>query len=438
MFLPQELIRKKRDNEVLSSEEITQFVRGITTGEVVESQIAALGMAVYFNGLSMEENVNLTLAMRDSGRCMHWHDLALPGPVLDKHSTGGVGDVVSLMLGPMVAACGGFVPMISGRGLGHTGGTLDKLSAIPGYNPFPTPDTFRQWVKEIGVAIIGQTDDLAPADRRFYATRDVTATVESIPLITASILAKKLAAGLDSLVMDVKTGNGAFMPTLEQSIALAQRIVEVGIGAGMATRAVVTDMNQPLATTAGNALETLEAVHYLTGAFRAERLHQVTLSLGAQMLLAGKLCNSEQEARDRLQEALDSGRAAEVFARMVASMGGPVDFIERPHDYLGAAPLVRPVCAEQEGWVSAMDTRGLGLAVCALGGGRRHSSDALDYRVGLSHFVEQGQWVTLSTPLAVIHAADEGRWQEAAHRVRCAITVSDQCPQSNPLIYHVI
>jgi thymidine phosphorylase len=248
MFLPQEFITKKRDRQALSAAEIQRFVQGITDGTVADSQISAFAMAVFFNDLSLEECVNLTLAMRDSGRRMRWDDLDLTGPVLDKHSTGGVGDVVSLMLGPMIAACGGFVPMISGRGLGHTGGTLDKLSAIPGYNPFPDTANFRRIVKEIGVSIIGQTNDLAPADRRFYATRDVTGTVESIPLITASILSKKLAAGLDVLVMDVKSGSGAFMPTLERSVALAERIVRVGNGAGVVTSALVTDMNQPLAS----------------------------------------------------------------------------------------------------------------------------------------------------------------------------------------------
>ncbi len=438
MFLPQEFISKKRDNQPLSTEDIQSFVDGIKNGSVAESQIAAFGMAVYFNGLSMEENVTLTLAMRDSGRRMRWDDLDLPGPVVDKHSTGGVGDVVSLMLGPMVAACGGFVPMISGRGLGHTGGTLDKLSAIPGYNPFPAPDEFRRLVKEIGVSIIGQTDDLAPADRRFYATRDITATVESIPLITASILSKKLAAGLDSLVMDVKTGTGAFMPTLEKSIALARRIVEVGNGAGVATSALVTDMNQPLATTAGNSIETLEAVRYLRGDYRAPRLHEITLALCAEMLLAGGLAQNEAEARAKLQAGLDSGRAAELFGRMVAEMGGPADFMDAPERHLEAAPVIRPVYADRAGFVTEMDTRGLGMAVCALGGGRRQSADVLDYRVGLSGFVELGQSLTAESPLCVVHAASEDAWQEAARRVRASISLGDSAPAVDPLVYRTI
>lgn len=423
MFLPQEFIVRKRDRQPLAAEDIGRFVAGITDGSVADSQISAFAMAVYFNDLSLDENVALTMAMRDSGRRMRWDDLGLGGPVIDKHSTGGVGDVVSLMLGPMIAACGGFVPMISGRGLGHTGGTLDKLSAIPGYDPFPSAEAFRRIVKDVGVAIIGQTDDLAPADRRFYATRDVTGTVESIALITASILSKKLAAGLDVLVMDVKTGSGAFMPTLALSRALAERIVRVGNGAGVKTSALVTDMNQSLARCAGNAIETAEAVRYLTGAARSDRLHAVTMALCAEMLLAGGLARDETDARARLQAALDSGRAAEIFGRMVAAMGGPADFIERPQHYFAPAPLVRPVFAASEGFVTATDTRGLGMAVCALGGGRRLASDVLDYRVGLTDLVELGSPVDARTPLAVVHAADEAGFAEARRRVLQAVTI---------------
>ena len=438
MFLPQEFIAKKRDKHGLTQAEIQRFVQGITDGTVSDSQISAFAMAVYFNDLSLDECVGLTLAMRDSGRRMHWDDLDLGGPVLDKHSTGGVGDVVSLMLGPMIAACGGFVPMISGRGLGHTGGTLDKLSAIPGYNPFPDSDSFRRIVKQVGVSIIGQTNDLAPADRRFYATRDVTGTVESIPLITASILSKKLAAGLDVLVMDVKSGTGAFMPTLERSLQLAERIVKVGNGAGVATSALVTDMNQPLATCAGNSIETAEAVRYLTGETRSARLHEITMALCGEMLLAGGLATTADEARQRLQQALDSGRAAEIFGRMVAEMGGPVDFVERYKLYLAPAPLVRPVLAAQTGYVNAIDTRGLGMAVCALGGGRRLAGDSLDYRVGLTDMVEIGQQVGMDTPLAIVHAADETTLLEAERRVREAITVGREATATPSQVYRTL
>jgi thymidine phosphorylase len=438
MFLPQELIIKKRDRQRLEPAEIQQFVRGISDGSVADSQISALAMAVYFNDLSLDECVCLTLAMRDSGRLMRWDDLELDGPLLDKHSTGGVGDVVSLMLGPMIAACGGFVPMISGRGLGHTGGTLDKMSAIPGYDPFPDPSRFRRIVQQVGVSIIGQTDDLAPADRRFYATRDVTGTVESIPLITASILSKKLSAGLDVLVMDVKSGSGAFMPTLERSLALAERIVRVGHGAGMATSALVTDMSQSLAPCAGNALETALAVRYLTGVERPARLHQVTMALCSEMLLAGGLCTGLDEARQRLLQALDSGRAAEIFGRMVAEMGGPADFVERYPSYFPPAPLVRAVLPQQPGVVSAIDARALGWAVCALGGGRRRADDVLDYRVGLTGLAELGQGLERDTPLAIVHAADEDRLQEAEQRVRAAFTVGEGAPAALPQVLHTL
>ncbi|PRP69440.1 thymidine phosphorylase [Chromobacterium amazonense] len=438
MFLPQEIIRKKRDGVMLSQQDIQQFVAGITDNSVADSQIAALAMAIYFNGMELEENVHLALAMRDSGRRMHWKDLNLPGPVVDKHSTGGVGDVVSLMLGPMVAACGGFVPMISGRGLGHTGGTLDKLSAVPGYNPFPDPELFRKVVKEVGVAIIGQTSDLAPADRRFYATRDVTATVESIALITASILSKKLAAGLDVLVMDVKAGSGAFMPTMQKSIELAERIVKVGNGAGVATTALITEMSQPLASTAGNSIETREAVRYLKGDERNPRLHEVTMALCAQMLIGGKLASDEADARAKLQAALDSGRAAEIFGRMVTALGGPADFLENYDRHLAPAPIVRPVFADKGGFVGAMDTRGIGMAVCALGGGRRLASDELDFRVGLSQFVELGQNISKDTPLMMIHAADEASFEDAARRVRAAIRIDEIAPATLPQVYQII
>ncbi|MGC0152454.1 thymidine phosphorylase [Chromobacterium vaccinii] len=438
MFLPQEIIRKKRDGQTLSQQDIQQFVAGITDNSVADSQIAALAMAIYFNGMELDENVHLALAMRDSGRRMHWKDLNLPGPIVDKHSTGGVGDVVSLMLGPMVAACGGFVPMISGRGLGHTGGTLDKLSAVPGYNPFPEPELFRKVVKDVGVAIIGQTSDLAPADRRFYATRDVTATVESIALITASILSKKLAAGLDVLVMDVKAGSGAFMPTMQKSIELAERIVKVGNGAGVATTALITEMSQPLASTAGNSIETREAVRYLNGDERNPRLHEVTMALCAQMLIGGKLAADEADARAKLQAGLDSGRAAEIFGRMVTELGGPADFMENYDRHLAPAPIVRPVFADRAGHIGAMDTRGIGMAVCALGGGRRLASDVLDFRVGLSQFVELGQNIGRDTPLMMIHAADEASFEDAARRVRAAIRVDEAAPSELPQVYRII
>ncbi len=438
MFLPQEIIRKKRDGQALSEEEIRFFINGVRDNTVSEGQIAALAMTIYFHDMSLPERVALTMAMRDSGSVLNWQSLDLNGPIVDKHSTGGVGDVTSLMLGPMVAACGGYVPMISGRGLGHTGGTLDKLEAIPGFDIFPHDDRFRQIIKEVGVAIIGQTHSLAPADKRFYATRDITATVDSIPLITASILAKKLAEGLDALVMDVKVGSGAFMPTPEQSELLAQSIVGVANGAGCKTTALLTDMNQVLASTAGNALEVREAVQFLTGAYRNPRLLEVTMALCVEMLISGGLAGSADEARIKLQTVLDNGRAAEIFARMVAAQQGPTDFIERMDRYLPAPMLSKAVYAERAGIVSAMDTRALGMAVVSMGGGRRRASDSIDYSVGLSNVVALGTAVDSQQPLAVIHAASEDSWQQAATAVRAAVTLSETQIEKTPVIYRRI
>jgi len=438
VFLPQEIIRKKRDGQALSEEEIRFFINGVRDNTVSEGQIAALAMTIYFHDMSLPERVALTMAMRDSGSVLNWKALNLNGPVVDKHSTGGVGDVTSLMLGPMVAACGGYVPMISGRGLGHTGGTLDKLEAIPGFDIFPQDDRFRQIIKEVGVAIIGQTNSLAPADKRFYATRDITATVDSIPLITASILAKKLAEGLDALVMDVKVGSGAFMPTFEKSEALAQAIVGVANGAGCKTTALLTDMNQVLASSAGNALEVREAVQFLTGEYRNPRLLEVTMALCSEMLLSGGLATSADDARSKLQAVLDNGRAAEIFARMVAAQKGPTDFIERMDSYLPAPMLSKAVFADRPGIVNAMDTRALGMAVVSLGGGRRRASDSIDYSVGFSDVAQLGDAVDGQRPLAVIHASDEASWQEAASAVKRAVAVGEGVPASTPVIYRRI
>jgi thymidine phosphorylase len=438
MLLPQEFIRRKRDGHVLSAEEIGDFIRGITDESVTEGQIAAFTMATYFQGMTRGEAVALTTAMRDSGRVLQWENLNLPGPVVDKHSTGGVGDVVSLMMGPMVAACGGFVPMISGRGLGHTGGTLDKFDAIPGYQTTISIEKFQQVVKDVGVAIIGQTADLAPADKRLYATRDVTATVESIPLITASILSKKLSAGLDALVMDVKVGSGAFMPTAEKSLELAQSIVAVGNGAGVRTSALLTDMNEPLAPCAGNAIEVRCALDYLTGRSRPARLHEITIALSGELLVQSGLYTDPKVARMELEFVLSQGRATEVFSRMVAALGGPHDLVENPDKYLETAPVVMPIPALRGGVISAMDTRALGMAVVALGGGRRRAADAIDFAVGLSEFVSLGAKVDSGTPLAVVHARTGDAATNAIRAVQQAITISDQAPQTLPTVYEAV
>ena len=438
MFLPQEIIRKKRDGNKLSREEIDFFVKGIADNTISEGQIGAFAMAVYFQGMEMDERVALAMSMRDSGTVLDWSDLDLDGPVVDKHSTGGVGDVVSLMLGPMVAACGGYVPMISGRGLGHTGGTLDKFDAIPGYNTTPDNTLFRKVVKEIGVAIIGQTGDLAPADKRFYGIRDVTATVESIPLITASILSKKLAAGLDALAMDVKAGSGAFMPTFELSEELAKSIVAVANGAGCKTTALLTNMDQVLASSAGNAVEVREAVEYLTGSYRNPRLHEVTMALCAEMLILGGLAKNDEAARSKLQQSLDSGKAAEIFGKMVTALGGPADFVENYDNYLEKAPIIRPIYAENSGIVTSMDTREIGMAVVAMGGGRRKPSDTIDYAVGFTDFTALGERTDTDKPLAVAHVRTEAQFEEAQKALRSAIKLGSEKPKEEPMVFRKI
>lgn len=439
ILLPQEIIRSKRDGKTLTKNEIDFFINGIANNSVTEGQIAAFAMAIYFQDMSMDERVLLVSAMRDSGQVLDWSALNLDGPVVDKHSTGGVGDVTSLMLGPMVAACGGYVPMISGRGLGHTGGTLDKLDAIPGYKTTPdSAEHFRSIVKEVGVAIIGQTGDLAPADKRFYATRDITATVESIPLITASILSKKLASGLGTLVMDVKAGSGAFMPTYESSEDLAKSIVAVANGAGCKTTALLTNMNQVLASSAGNAIEVREAVQFLTGEYINPRLHEVTMALCTEMLVLSGLAIDETEAQIKLQSVLDNGKAADVFGKMVAALGGPADFVENYDKYLETPKIIRPVFALQSGFVQSMDTRALGMAVVNMGGGRMKATDSIDYAVGLNQFVSIGEQIDSTRPLAMIHARTEEQFNEAERAIQRAIICGLDKPVSEMQIYRRI
>ena len=431
-FLPQEIIRKKRDGAELSASEIGQMIGGLTDGRVTEGQAAALAMAIFFRDMTTSERVALTVAMRDSGTVLDWSDL--PGPALDKHSTGGVGDTVSLMLGPAVAACGGFVPMISGRGLGHTGGTLDKLDSVPGYITQPDNALFRKVVRQTGCAIIGQTADLAPADKRLYGIRDVTATVESVPLITASILSKKLSAGLQGLAMDVKTGSGAFMPTRERARELALSLVAVANGAGLRTTALITDMDAPLADAAGNALEVRYAIDYLTGARREARMHEITLALGAEMLVLGNLATSLIDGRQRMERAIASGAAAEVFQRMVSTLGGPHDLVAQPERHLAAAPIIRPLASARAGFVSAIDTRAVGIAVVELGGGRARAQDPVDHAVGVSALAGIGDEIGPERPLAIIHARSENAFDRASARLQAAYSVQGISPKIQPKV----
>ncbi len=437
MFLPQEIIRKKRDGGVLSDQEIAFMVKGLADESISEGQIAAFAMAVFFQGMTMDERITLTREMVHSGDVLEWANLDLGGPVLDKHSTGGVGDKVSLMLAPIVAACGGYVPMISGRGLGHTGGTLDKLDSIPGYTTVPDNELFRQTVKDVGCAIIGQTASLAPADKRFYGIRDVTATVESVPLITASILSKKLAAGLEGLVMDVKTGSGAFASTMEMATELAESIVEVANGAGLRTSALITDMNQVLGTHVGNGLEVLETVQFLTGKPET-RLRECVIALAAEMLHLGGLATDVDEGRTKALAVLDNGAAAEKFAAMVTALGGPADFMEKFATYLPEAPVIKPCFAETAGPVSRVDTRAVGVAVVGLGGGRRRAADTIDYSVGLSDVCALGQMVGPDQPLARVHAASDAAADQVCTELCAAITISGAAPQIGEMVLKAV
>lgn len=418
-MLPQEIIAKKRDKKQLSSAEISDFVNGLIDSRVTEGQAAAFAMAVLLNGMERSETVALTTAMRDSGDVLNWDEF--DGPIIDKHSTGGVGDNVSLMLAPAIAACGGYNPMISGRGLGHTGGTLDKFDSIAGYKTQPDNDLFRKVVREVGCAIIGQTSILAPADKRLYSIRDVTATVESVPLITASILSKKLAAGLNGLVLDVKVGSGAFMNSLEKARELARNLVAVANGAGVKTTALLTDMDHPLATAAGNAVEVQNAIDFLTGKKIDKRLWEVTVEACAEMLLSGKISSSIEDAREKVSKAFSTGAAAEKFGQMVAGLGGPTDLVENASKHLKIAKhhiVVNALDGQLAGKLG-FDTKEIGMAVIELGGGRTRLQDPIDHSVGITNIASRN-WDGES-PLCEIWAKDAQSGERAKQRVLNAI-----------------
>jgi thymidine phosphorylase len=438
MYVP-DLIRIKRDGGELGQDQLEFLVKGIADGTVSDAQVGALAMAIVLRGMTPGERISLTGAMRDSGDVLDWSDAGLSGPALDKHSTGGVGDKVSLLLAPIVAACGGAVPMISGRGLGHTGGTLDKLEAIPGYDTTPDPDRFRRAVASAGAAIVGQTARLAPADRRLYAIRDATGTVESIPLIVASILSKKLAAGLDALVMDVKVGSGAFLPDRARAEELARAIVEVANGNGLPTSAVLTDMDRVLGRTAGNAVEVRESIDHLTGAASDERLREVTLALSAELLVLGGVEPNLAAARSAAERALDGGAAAARFGAMVRELGGPGDILEAPERHLAEAPVTLAAEPAEAGTVTAVDVRAVGLAVVALGGGRTREDDPVDHSVGLTEVAAPGEEVAPGgRPLALVHAADEVAAKRAGDALRAAYELGDSARDRPPPVLEVL
>lgn len=430
-MLVKEIIRKKRDGGELSAQEINSLIEGLSDNRVSREQVAAFTMAVYFKSMTTQETSALTSAMINSGHKIDWRQQDLDGPVVDKHSTGGVGDKVSLMLAPMVAACGGFVPMISGRGLGHSGGTLDKMEAIPGYNATPDLGTFARVVKKSGCAIIGQTEDLAPADRIIYSVRDVTATVESVPLITASILSKKISAGLDTLVMDIKVGRGAFMATPAEAEQLATAIIRTAREHDMPTHAIITSMDEVLGRTAGNALEVGETLDYLGGRVRDPRLHEVVMALTSEMLLLTNLAKDRAEAEEKLQTVLDNGKALEIFAEMIAALGGPTDLVENSANYLAVAPVIKPVFAQGEGYISAIDVRGIGNLIVTLGGGRSMPGQKLDMAVGFSDIARIGEYMDGEKPIAMIHARTDADAERIIKDIQPCYKLSKQ-PQNQP------
>ena len=403
-MLFKELILKKRLGKELTKNEINWFISNLTSNHLSEGQIASLAMAICLKGMTFEERVQLTLAMKNSGKTLSWD---LPGPIIDKHSTGGVGDTVSLILAPVLAACGAYVPMISGRGLGHTGGTLDKFDSIPGYNTSPNEEVLRRVVSKVGCAIIGQTNELAPADKRLYAIRDVTGTVESIDLITASILSKKLAAGLEGLVIDVKCGNGAFMQDFSEASTLAKSLVTVSNESGCKTTALVTDMNQPLSQSIGNSLEVLAAIDILNGSSKDYRLLEVTNSLGVSILCSSNICKNKKEAQLLISSVLSSGKAAEKFSQMISELGGANDFFEKPKNYLTPSNIKKNICCKKSGYVKKINTKNLGNILILLGGGRQKVEDDIDFSVGMKLLIELGTYVEKNQPICTLYARDE-------------------------------
>lgn len=427
---PYELIKAKRDGLALEPLHIRAFIDGYTKGEITDYQMSALCMAVFFRGLSAGELGAWTRAMLESGEVLDLSET--PGLKVDKHSTGGVGDKVSLSLAPLAAACGVPVPMISGRGLGHTGGTLDKLEAIPGFRVDLSVAEYRRQVREVGCCLIGQTATLAPADKKLYALRDVTATVDCIPLIASSIMSKKLAEGIDALVLDVKVGSGAFMKSMEDARTLARTMIGIGQEMGKRVVALLTDMDQPLGRAVGNSLEVIEAVQMLRGQAPADYT-EVTLALTAQMLVLAGKAKDDLEARSQLKQAMESGAAEKKLCQVVAAQGGDPGAIVD----LGKLPAARrtiPVLASSDGVVTAIDSEAIGLCAMALGAGRSKASDLIDPAVGFVLEKKVGDAVRAGEPLLIMHVNEEGRVQEVKERVAAAYSLGRQAPPVRPLV----
>lgn len=436
---PQDVIRKKRDGEELSRTEIHFFIAGVTSGEIADYQISALLMAIYLNGMSDDEQQALTEAMLQSGNILNFSEI--PKPKADKHSTGGVGDKTSLLIAPLVAACGVCVPMISGRGLGHTGGTLDKLESIPGYRVNLSAGEFQDVLETVGYAMAGQTAELAPADKKMYALRDATATVEAIPLIVASIISKKGAAGLEAMVIDVKTGSGAFMREEEQARALAHALVSTGNSCGIRTRALLTDMNQPLGNAVGNSIEVQECVEILRGEMKAgaEPVLELSLELSANMLVLAKVAESVPMARTRLERVLESGEALECFRRNISAQGGDARICDDPQRVLPLVDDSFRVKSPGSGFISSIDTTEVGHAIAAIGGGRVRIEDSIDPTVGFMAEAKLGSQVRSGDSLGVIYCRDAAKAREAAERITKAYSVTEDKPAAEmQLIKEVI
>jgi pyrimidine-nucleoside phosphorylase len=436
---PQDVIRKKRDGQELSREEIVFFVDGVTTGRVADYQISALLMAIYLNGMSQREQQILTESMLESGSILDFSDIAKPK--VDKHSTGGVGDKTSLLIAPLVASCGVAVPMISGRGLGHTGGTLDKLESIPGYRVDLTVDEFKKVLNEVGYAMAGQTAELAPADKKMYALRDATSTVEAIPLIVASIISKKGAAGLDAMVIDVKVGNGAFMRDEDRARALAHALVSTGNSCGIRTRALLTDMNQPLGAAVGNSIEVKECIDILRGdtSTAARPVLDLSLQLAAHMLVLANVEQSIDSALGALQRQLKSGAALETFRSNVEAQGGDARVCDDPAGFLPLVSESIKVESPRSGFITRIDTTEIGHAIAAIGGGRVRIEDVIDPTVGFVTEVKIGDRIAQNDALGIVYSSDAGCAREAAARIQSAYVIDESAPAgSQTLIKEII
>ena len=436
-MIPQEIIRKKRDNKALTKEEISLFVKGLTDGSFSDPQIAAMSMAIFSNGMTPEETVNLTEAMTASGDTIDWSRIVDEELVCDKHSTGGVGDKTSIILAPILAACGLFVPMISGRGLGHTGGTLDKFDSIPGYNTQPDLDTFKKVVKEVGCAIIGQTNNLAPADKKLYSIRDIVGTVESLPLITSSILSKKIASGLKTLVLDVKVGNGSFNSTLEIARDLSNSLVRVAKGAGLKCEAILTDMNQVLGKSAGHRLEILECINFLTNQEKDSRLMKITYELVASILMMSHNL-SKEEALKKIDTVISNGEAAEKFEKMVAALGGASNILSSYNTELQIDAFKKDIYIQQSGYVQKIKTRDLGLVLIELGGGRKQVTDKINFNVGYDNVLSVGDRVDSSTPLLTVYCHSDKDFENVGKKIEECFLISDKEVSNLSDIYEVI